>query len=63
MDISIHNVEKIEMSKTRKVSNFYVRDVTFYALEYCLELGDYVKVERKISLFLEDKDAGKVKYA
>ena len=63
MDINIHKVKKIEMSKTRLVSDFYVRDITFHSLEYSLEKGDYVKIENKITLFLNEKESAKVQYA
>ena len=51
------------MSKTRLVSDFYVRDITFHSLEYSFEQGDYVKVENKITLFLNEKESAKVQYA
>jgi|TARA_R100000935_G_C2798476_1_gene149311 hypothetical protein len=63
MDINLHKVKKIEMSKTRLVADFYVRDVIFHNEEFNTETGDMITVESKITLFLNEKEAGKVKYA
>ena len=63
MDINLHKVKEIKMSKTRQVSDFYVRDIIFHNEEFNTETGDMITVENKITLFLNGKEAGKVKYA
>jgi len=63
MDINLHKVKKIEMSKTRLVSDFYVRDIIFHNEEFNTETGDMITVESKITLFLNEKESAKVQYA
>lgn len=63
MDLTIHNVVKIEVKPRSDLSNFSTRDIIIHSREYNYALRDYVTNKFEVSCFLENKDVAKLVYS